>query len=146
MHSQILSVLCCEKLLSPVWMCRVAQNKKKTVTFVRSRPALLNETFFSNTFDEALLNLISFFSVWKTIFLSMCNCWASCAPKEPMHISLLLRVIESVWIFVWNSCAFRQLMNPPHSLCVNVLDGSHCRGVRVDECSTHLSLSLYMEW
>jgi hypothetical protein len=59
-----------------------------------------------------------------------------------VHISLLLRVIESVCIIVWNSCAFRQLMNPPHSLCVNVLDGSHCRGVRVDECSTHLSVSL----
>ena len=98
--------------------------------------------FFSNTIDEALLNLIFFFSVWKTIFLSMCNCWENCAPKEPVHISLLLRVIESVCIFVWNSCAFIHLMNPPHSLCVNVLDGSHCRGVRVDECYTHLSLSL----
>ena len=72
----------------------------------------------------------------------MCNCWENCAPKEPVHISLLLRVIESVCIFVWNSCAFRHLMNPPHSLYANVLDGSHCRGVRVDECSTHLSLSL----
>jgi hypothetical protein len=59
-----------------------------------------------------------------------------------MHISLLLRVIESVVIFVWNSYIFRKLMNPPHSLYINVLDGSHCRGVRVDECSTHLSLSL----
>jgi hypothetical protein len=40
-----------------------AQNKKNKITFVRSRPALLKGMFFSNTFDEALLNLISFFSV-----------------------------------------------------------------------------------
>ena len=145
MHSHIFSMICSEKLLWPVWMRRVSQNKIKTITFVRSFPALLKGMFFSNTIDEALLNLISFFSVWKTIFLSMCNCWENCAPKEPVHISLLLCVIESVCIFVWNSCAFRHLMNPPHSLCANVLDGSHCRGVQVDECSTHLSLSLYME-
>lgn len=144
MHSQILWVLCCEKLLSPVWMRRV-EKKKKIITFVRSCPALLRGMFFSNTFDEALLNLISFFSMWKTVFLSMCNCWESCAPKEPLHISLLLRAIERVGIFVWNSCTLRQLMNPPHSLCVNVLHGTHCRGVQVDEFSTHRSLSFYME-
>jgi hypothetical protein len=35
-------------------MRRVSQNKKKTITFVRSFPALLKGMFFSNTFDEAL--------------------------------------------------------------------------------------------
>jgi preprotein translocase subunit SecB len=50
-------------------MRRVSQNKnKKTITFVRSFPALLKGMFFSNTFDEALLNLISFFFCVKIYF------------------------------------------------------------------------------